>query len=89
MNPQNIKTAIAGKVPGEALEILNGMIAADPENASLLIARGKILWSLGRHGEAMSDYSAADRIDPDGPAHLLLEHSGSIMDFFNPDLLNP
>ena len=40
-------------------------------------------------GEAMSAYEKADKIDPEGPARLLIEHSNSIMDFFNPDLLNP
>ncbi len=89
MNPQNIKTAIEGKVPEEAIKMLGKLIDANPEDPSLLIARGKLLWSLGRRGEAMTDYSAAERLDPEGPARLLLEHSGSIMDFFNPDLLNP
>lgn len=89
MNPQNIKAAIEGKVPEEALRTLGAMLADTPDDPSLLIARGKLLWSLGRRGEAMTDYSAAARIDPEGPARLLLEHSGSIMDFFNPDLLNP
>ena len=44
---------------------------------------------MGRRGEAMSDYTRAAKLDPDGPATLLIEHSNSIMDFFNPDLLNP
>lgn len=89
MNPQNINASIEGKVPEEALETLGSMIAGNPDDPAPLIARGKLLWSLGRRGEAMTDYSAAARIDPDGPARLLLEHSSSIMDFFNPDLLNP
>lgn len=89
MNPQNIKTAIEGKVLPEALETLNELLAAAPEDANVLVARGKLLWSMGRRGEAMSDYTLAAKYDPEGPATLLIEHSNSIMDFFNPDLLNP
>lgn len=89
MNPQNIKTAIEGKVLPEALKIIEDLLAENPEDANLLIARGKILWSMGKRGEAMSDYAQAERLDPEGPARLLIEHSNSIMDFFNPDLLNP
>lgn len=89
MNPQRIKELTAEKVPSEALEILNGLLRETPDDADLLIARGKTLWALGRRGESMSDYEAAAALDPDGPARLLIEHSNSIMDFFNPDLLNP
>ena len=89
MNPQNIKTAIEGKVPSERLKIINGLLDETPEDANLLVARGKALGSMGRRGEAMSDYTLAAKLDPDGPATLLIEHSNSIMDFFNPDLLNP
>ena len=89
MNPQNIKTAIEGKDLQEALKTIEDLLAENTEDANLLIARGKILWSMGKRGEAMSDYAKAERLDPEGPAHLLIEHSNSIMDFFNPDLLNP
>lgn len=58
-------------------------------NPSLMIEIGKRLWKLGLHGDAMSAYEAAAQDDPDGPARLLIEHSNSIMDFFNTDLLNP
>ena len=51
--------------------------------------RGKLLWGLDRRGEAISAYEQAAAIDPQGPAAPLLEHTRAIMDFFNPDLLNP
>ena len=71
------------------LSELNRRIAEDPENAMLYVERGKELWRIGRRGEAMSDYQRAAAIDPEGPGKLLVEHSNQIMDFFNPDLLNP
>ena len=82
---QNIETLTAGKSPAEALAAIDNAL----KNAPLLIAKGKLLWRLDRRGEAMSAYEQAARLDPDGPAGLLIEHSNSIMDFFNPDLLNP
>ena len=47
MNPQNIKTAIEGKVPSERLKIINGLLDETPEDANLLVARGKVLWGVG------------------------------------------
>lgn len=86
---QNIKDIIEGKTTGEALAALEKHLETDSSNATLLVEKGKLLWKLNRRGEAMSAYEAAALIDPDGPARLLIEHSNSIMDFFNPDLLNP
>jgi len=68
---------------------LNERLSAEPCNAELLVERGKLFWKLGRRGDAISDYQRAAAIDPDGPGKLLAEHSDSIMNFFNPDLLNP
>lgn len=85
---QNIKELTAGKHPAEALAIIENLLAK-ATSSPLLIEKGKLLWRLDRRGEAMSVYEQAARIDPDGTASLLIEHSNSIMDFFNPDLLNP
>ena len=86
---QNIKDIIEGETAAEALSALEQLLENEPGNATLLVEKGKLLWKLNRKGEAMSAYEAAAAIDPDGPARLLIEHSNSIMDFFNPDLLNP
>lgn len=85
---QNIKELTAGKSPAEALAIIESLLEKTV-SSPLLTEKGKLLWRLDRRGEAMSAYEQAARLDPDGPAGLLLEHSNSIMDFFNPDLLNP
>lgn len=63
--------------------------SAPAEHAVLLAQKGKLLWRLGQRGEAISAYEQSARLDPDGPGTPLLEHSRAIMDFFNPDLLNP
>ena len=92
------------KTPQEATSLLDDTLTAHPDDAagilrsltglatqqpSLMIEIGKRFWKLGLRGEAMSAYETAAKVDPDGPAGLLIEHSNSIMDFFNPDLLNP
>lgn len=90
--PQNIKQIIAQNEPGEALKILDKWLAeaAEPAaQAQLLAEKGKLLWKLNRRGEAISAYEAGAKLDPAGPCTTLLEMSGSIMDFFNKDLLNP
>lgn len=86
---QKIKNIIAGKNTEEALAALEQALLTEPSNALMLVEKGKLLWRLNRKGEAMSAYETAAQIDPEGPARLLIEHSNSIMDFFNPDLLNP
>jgi len=73
----------------EALADVDRRLAVAPDDASLLVERGKLLWRLDRRGEAISAYEQAAAIDPEGPAQPLLEHTRAIMDFFNPDLLNP
>lgn len=86
---QNIKKLTLGKTAEEALEVLNEVLKKDSDNAALLIERGKLFWRLNRRGDALSDYEKAAQIAPESPASLLLEHSYSIMSFFNPDILNP
>lgn len=89
MEEQNIKALIKDKTPLQAQELLAALIEKEPENPWLHIERGKQLWRLGRRGEAMSEYATADKLQPNGAAALLIEHSNDVMDFFNPDLLNP
>lgn len=101
-NQQNIPEIInrihataAEKSPEAALQIAENSLrdtAAQltPQERALLFAeKGKMLWRMERRGEAMSAYQQGARLDPEGPAAMLLEHSRSIMDFFNPDIFNP
>lgn len=89
---QNIKQTIAGKGIEEQLSAIDALMdsaSTDAERGLLLAEKGKLLWKSDRRGEAISAYEKGAQLDPDGPAALLLSHSRSIMDFFNPDLLNP
>jgi predicted RNA polymerase sigma factor len=92
LTPQNIKEIIARKGAEEQLDAIDELMTSastDKERALLLAEKGKILWRLNRRGDAMSAYEQGAQLDAEGPAALLLAHSQSIMDFFNPDLLNP
>ncbi len=96
---QNINAIIAAKTPQEATSLLDDTLTAHPDDAAgilrsltgLATQQPSLMIEIGKRfcGEAMSAYETAAKVDPDGPAGLLIEHSNSIMDFFNPDLLNP
>lgn len=71
------------------LEELNSIIAANPTDADALYRRGSLLWKMGKRGAAISDFNASAAIDPNGPGATAADHAMSIMNFFNPDQLNP
>ncbi len=72
-----------------ALSSLSGMIAARPDDADLYYRRGRLHWRAGAQAAAITDYEHALALDPASPAKQALEMARSVMDFFNPDLLNP
>ena len=97
---QNIKEIVTKNSPEKALEklepIIEGLRDSDNFNsgceaplAAALAEKGKLLWKLGEKASAISCYEASAQTDPDGPGELLLEHSRKIMDFFDPNQLNP
>lgn len=57
--------------------------------ADLLVARGKAWWSLGDRRKALNDYEEAAQLDPSGPGRALVEHTMSILDFYDTTLYNP
>lgn len=73
----------------EALKFINGWIEEHPADAEAFFLRGRMSWRLGDRRSAINDYTHAAELDPNGPAVTALEQTRAIMDFFNPDLLNP
>ena len=71
------------------LRSLSERIAANASDEAALIERGRLFWALGRRGEAINDYLAARRINPEGKASQLLKATYDILDFYNKDLFNP
>lgn len=97
---QNIKATISSLSYEEALQWLDNQLEnngahddmaedVDPRRAALLAEKGKLLWRHGHRAEAITAYETSARLDPDGPGTTLLAHTREVMDFFNPDLLNP
>lgn len=73
----------------EAIEALSEIIAANPDDAQALFARGKLYWRTGNRQAATTDYARSAALNPDGPASRALEMARDIENFFNRDLLNP
>ena len=71
------------------LQALTERLAENGDDESALIERGRLFWALGRRGDAINDYLAARRINPDGKASQLLKATYDILDFYNKDLYNP
>lgn len=71
------------------LEWLNKRIEENPSDENAFIERGRIHWALGNRSNAVNDYLAAQRINPQGRAAQLLKATYDILDFYNKDLYNP
>lgn len=84
MEKENIPEELA-----EKLSKLGERIAADSGDEEALIERGRLYWALGQRGAAISDYLAAQKINPSGKASQLLKATYEILDFYNKDLYNP
>lgn len=97
---QNIKQIVADNSPEEALKKLQPLVDApkmegnhdsrgEAPLAAVLAEKGKLLWKTGDRAGAISAYEESAQEDPQGPGALLLEHTRGIMDFFDPNQLNP
>lgn len=73
----------------DAVKLLDGFIAEHPEDDAALTYRGIKNWSLGKRAEAINDYLAAIRINPESEAKNALKATYEILDFYNKDLFNP
>lgn len=71
------------------LRQLSEHLAKDSGDEESLIERGRIYWALGKRSDAINDYLAAQRINPDGKATQLLKATYDIMNFYDKDLYNP
>ncbi|MDE7418880.1 MAG: hypothetical protein K2N35_01575 [Muribaculaceae bacterium] len=84
MEKENISEAVMAR-----LQSLSERLQSNPEDESALIERGRLHWSLGHRSEAINDYLAAQKINPEGNAKELLKATYEILNFYNKDLYNP
>lgn len=68
---------------------LDRRLAENPADEDALIERGRLYWALNRRSDAINDYLAAHRLNPEGRATQLLKATYDILDFYNKDLYNP
>lgn len=86
---QQLKKKISAGMLDEAMQGLDALLSATPDDADALFERGKLNWRMGRRTAAMTDYGHAALLDPDSPAATALASARSIEDFYNTDLYNP
>lgn len=86
-----IKAGVAdGSLTTEnAIGLLNEYIAANPGDDAALTYRGMRYWSLNRRSEAINDYLAAVKANPESEARNALKVTYDILNFYNKDLYNP
>lgn len=75
--------------PAEAIERINTILSENPQDEEALTARGLCHWALSHRADAIRDYLAAIRINPDSKAAEALRQAREILEFRNNDLLNP
>ena len=85
----HIESAIRSNNLQKAIKIATDYLQSHPEESEAYFLRGKAYWRLGDKPSAIADYESAVQLDPTSPAVAALSHSKDIMNFFNPDILNP
>lgn len=86
---QIIKDLISDGLYDEAISALDRNIEKDSGNSLWWYLRGKAYWRMQRYADAISDYEESVHLDPQSPAVHALEMARDVMNFYNPDLLNP
>lgn len=88
-NIEQLKAACSEMEPAKAVETITAYLADHPDDEEALTLRGMKYWSLGDRSQAINDYLAAIRINPDSKAKMLMKSTYDILDFYNKDLYNP
>lgn len=91
MTLQEIKEKVKkeGLTPEQTIALLDEYIAANPNDDEALTMRGIRHWSCNHRSEAINDYLAALKINPESKAKMAMQATYDILDFYNKDLYNP
>lgn len=84
-----IENALKNGLSAEALLLTAEALRHNSDDAHLWFLRGKALWKAGQKGEAITAYERSAALDPTGNAVIALKMASDVMNYFNPDLLNP
>lgn len=89
-NEQNeLRELTRGLTADEAIARLTEYIEKHPDSDEALTMRGMRYWGLSRRSDAINDYLAAIRLNPESRAVQALKATNEILDFYNKDLFNP
>lgn len=86
---QQIKSKIKEADYEDAIRMLTEYIAQNPEDDEAYMMRGMRYWGAMKRSQAINDYLAAVRINPESPAALALKAANEVLDYYNKDLYNP
>lgn len=68
----------------QEIAALTAKIESESADALDLYRRGSLYWKLGRRAQAITDFNASAKMDPEGPGTAAASHAMAILDFFNP-----
>lgn len=89
---EKLKEATRGLSGLEAVKVLSDFITSNPDFPRLdevLTMRGMKYWGMQRRSDAINDYLAAIRLNPESKAVQALKATNEILDYYNKDLYNP
>lgn len=92
MTAAELKETIRGLSGDEAVKALSDYIEANPDANDLdeaLTMRGMKYWGMQKRSQAINDYLAAIRLNPESKAVEALKATNDILDYYNTDLYNP
>lgn len=92
MTITELKDTVRGLSGDEAVKVLSDYIESHQGTADLdeaLTMRGMKYWGMQKRKEAINDYLAAIRLNPDSRAVMALKATNEILDYYNKDLYNP
>lgn len=92
MDFDQLKESLRGLSAAEAVSALTAYIEAHPDDKRLdeaLTLRGMKYWGLQQRSNAINDYLAAIRLNPESKAVQALKAANEILDYYNKDLYNP
>lgn len=73
----------------EAIKLINSYLAEHPQDDEALTMRGMKYWSLGERSNAINDYLAAIKLNPNSRSKMAIKTAYEILNFYNKDLFNP
>ena len=85
---EEIKALLEANRTQEAIEILDRLIAGEPDNDTYYYLRGNAYRKKGDIRQALNNYLTAMDLNPDSPAHIAHNQLISIMNFYNKDMFN-